>query len=158
MDKTAHVFARQRPNGTEEELKEWLERVSTTTLVRSRSRLDVVAMMLHRLLMAWYRMHELIEYTLPYFYLYFDASPQKRGIELFAMSYDCMVNNETFRRQFPHLALDRGMLDRIGKTLAVLWQIFLMFGPLWEQMRWFLSRVCGCTADMGGAWRPHGTP
>ena len=109
--------------------------------------------MLHRLLMDTLRLSPNLSEQLPDFYLYFDASPQKWGLELFATSYDCYVNGVWFRRYVPFLALDRTMLDCAGKSIALLLHIFLLFDKSWDMMRWFLSSVVGICTDLGSAER-----
>ena len=80
IDKAATLMARTHPSLTSDDIKEHLQKVGRTSLQRARVRMDIVAMLLHRLLMAWYRLNELAELTLPCFYLYFDASPQRWGV------------------------------------------------------------------------------
>jgi hypothetical protein len=47
----------------------------------------------------------------------------------------------------PHIC-QTGM-DTFGKTLTIVWQIFLVCGPLLPLVRWFCSRVRSITTDMG---------
>ena len=86
-------------------------------------RLDVVAMLLHRLLVSFWWSECLASGLVLDVYLYIDASPQRRGVELFAASYDwCCNDGSRGTRLLPFISLDRLMLDAIGKTLCLAWQ------------------------------------
>jgi hypothetical protein len=45
--------------------------------------------------------------------------------------------------------LPKSMADAVSKCIALLWQIFLMVGPLFEDVRRFCCRVRSITTDMG---------
>ena len=53
------------------------------------------------------------------------------------------------RRLLPLISLDRDYLDQIGKSLALLWIIFLIVGPSAEQVIRFCDRVRCIVSDMG---------
>jgi hypothetical protein len=85
-------------------------------------------------------------------FLFADASPQFRGRELFAATFDMYIFGETMffrRRKFTQIAVSRNMLTLLGKVTALLWQIFLQVGPHYEGIRRFCDRVGGVTTDMG---------
>ena len=87
-------------------LCENLERIHPEVLCKARVRADIVAMVLHRLLVEWWLVQELNAGLCIDAYLYIDASPQKRGIELWAASYDFHVHGtETGRRLLPFIQL-----------------------------------------------------
>ena len=112
----------------------------------SRVRLDLVAMLIWRHL--WRRlMPESCSAT--NLYLWADASPQKRGIELFAASVDVLSGYLSRRWLLPVIGLPRIALDHVGKTLALLWMVVLITGPSPRAIRSFLSRARCTTSDMG---------
>ena len=41
------------------------------------------------------------------------------------------------------------MADAMSKSIALLWQIYLMVGPGYQQVRGFCNRVRSFTTDMG---------
>ena len=86
-------------------------------------------------------------------FLYIDSSPQVRGNELFACSFEIFNRQDGswwfLRRYMPLLALGRDYLGAPGKCVALLWLIFLMAGPCWQQMRRFCSMVRVILTDMG---------
>ena len=88
-----------------------------------------------------------------YFYLFVDASPQWRGRELYAASFDMMgiVGTALFwqRRLFTQIAISRCMYSALGKTAALLWQILLQVGGEYWAMRAFCNNVAGVTTDLG---------
>ena len=53
-------------------------------------------------------------------FIYCDASPRHRGIELFASTFDWICVGETGRRQFPSMHLPRGMMNHVGKSICLL--------------------------------------
>ena len=110
------------------ELMHHLPSCASELLRRGRVRLDCVSMLLHRRL--WVSMvTERLENIA--IYLFTDASPQWRGIELFASSYDVSVNGgPAERRLFPLISIDKSRMDTLGKALTLLWQICLIVGPL----------------------------
>lgn len=89
-----------------------LRQLGPELIRKSRVRLDAVAMLLAR---------EAFEKTcdnhdgLPYLYLYADASPQERGLEMFGASWDIVSAEGIERRLFPLVRLDREQLTASGK-------------------------------------------
>ena len=79
-----------------------------------------------------------------------DASPQWKCLELFAATFDVLVNG-TYgcRVLFPIVALDREHRDAAGKLEAFLWMVFLIAGPSFTTMRAFLKNIWGMCTDMG---------
>lgn len=53
------------------------------------------------------------------------------------------------RRLMPMIALQRGALDAIGKSLALVWVIWLLVGPHIDQVIHFCNRVRSICTDMG---------
>ena len=148
----AHVasedYARAHARGTtmtHTELLGGVEEVGRETIRKARVRFDVLLMLIWRI---WWAA------TAPgetWFHLYCDASPQLRGLELFASTFDVYYAMEAGmqfkRRLFPNvMPLGKNVL---GKVFTMLWQIFLMFGPDVERIAAFLGRVVSITTDMG---------
>lgn len=123
-----------------------LRQLGPELIRKSRVRLDAVAMLLAR---------EAFEKTcdnhdgLPYLYLYADASPQERGLEMFGASWDIVSAEGIERRLFPLVRLDREQLTASGKMAALLWQCFLVSGKNWALFKTYLGRVRSLTTDMG---------
>lgn len=111
----------------------------------ARVRLDLVAMLLSR------KMLQTMFDTCPNMniYLFADASPQWRGLEMFAASMDIQDGQAILRRLLPVLSLDRVQLDALGKVMALLWQVFLVCGPSYKVLKTFLRRVRAVVTDMG---------
>ena len=138
-DKFGKLFARAcgMPAAT---LCENLERIHPEVLRKARVRADIVVMVLHRLLVGWWLVQELNAGLCIDAYLYIDASPQKRGIELWAASYDFHVHgNETGRRLLPFIQLHREMLDVADKPIVLVHQLWLVAGPTEENLRFFFQ-------------------
>ena len=71
-----------------------------------------------------------------------------------AATFDIIVNDERggflqFRRLFPAVSVSTDMVSALGKTLSLLWQVFLVAGPSFARMRAYLSRVRSITTDFG---------
>jgi hypothetical protein len=80
--------------------------------------------------------------------LWSDASPQWRGVELFASSFELVLPGGVQRRKFPFVQATFGF-DALSKVLTLLWQIFLQVGPDFSCVRAFCNAIrCMCT-DMG---------
>ena len=123
--------------------------INRETLRLSRVRLDVLCMSIHRRLCS--QLLSGARGSQTSIYLYTDSSPQWRGSELFASSievYDC-GEEYLSRRLLPVVALDKGLFDGIGKTLALLWQLWLCCGPGWVAMKRACRRVRAIVSDMG---------
>ena len=137
----ARLFARGG-RGTASELLSELPCVSRERLRSARVRLDCVAMMV------WRAFFATLPVELTHIYIWADASPQWRGLEIYAASFDVITKGLLFRRMLPLVSLKRGG-GAIEKVCALLWQIFLMVGPGEEIVRAFCSRVRAITTDMG---------
>ena len=108
----------------------------------ARVRLDTVAMLVHR------HFWQSLVWAEVAIHIWCDASPQWRGFELFAASFDLLAPGFCQRRAFPFITPELGQ-DLTSKTVALLWQIFLVVGPTFLAVRAFCNRVvCICT-DMG---------
>jgi len=144
----AKIMSRNGPESVPEMMSK-VEGVNRETLRKARVRLDCTVMLLSRLLFA----QSTAGRDLPFVYLFTDASPQWRGSELFATSWDWIsfVDDDPhfFRKLLPVVSLDRGHIDGYGKTLCILWQIALVVGPTWAAMKMALSRVRAIITDMG---------
>lgn len=121
--------------------------VHSEVLRRARVRLDCVTMLLFRQL--WASLVEAVGDGAVSIYMFADASPQWRGLELYAGSFDLFDGKVIQRRLFPMISLDRSFQDAAGKSLALLWQIYLMTGPSFNMVRLFCSRVRSITTDQG---------
>lgn len=86
---------------------------------------------------------------MPSLYLWCDASPQFRGLEMFAASVDLFADMFYKRWLMPVVSLPRDALDAQGKTIALLWQILLLVGVSKTDIRSFLRRVRSITTDQG---------
>ena len=142
----AQLFSRAgRVNAIE--LCEQTEDASYDLLRRSRVRLDVVAMLL------WRGVFAALDLTEVDLYLYADGSPQWRGKELYAVSFDLVIrrgqHREVLRRMCPILQLGLRALSAQGKTLATLWMLFLLVGPFPARFVEVLGRVRSITTDLG---------
>ena len=136
----AKIFAR---TGTEcaADMLSRTERVSRTTLLRARTRLDCVAMLLLR---TFYLRRRIADLDL---YVFVDGSPLWRGSELFAATIDVFYPNYFRRTLLPVVSLAYGHLDVTGKTTALLWQLLLIFGAC--SLAAICDRVRSVTTDNG---------
>ena len=142
-------FATVFTNTNSPRTKTILDHIKTAnfqTIRSTRIKLDTVAYNLFRQL--WKR---LIDDRIC-IYMYLDSSPQLRGEELFAVSFELHDPSGKLlweRRLAPLIALQRDFFDACGKALALVWIIFLLVGPAVES----IVRFCGCvrsiTTDMG---------
>lgn len=121
-----------------------LKSTSGRLLIKSRIRLDCAANLAHR---AWWSQARLsVDVSV---HIFCDASPQWRGIELFATTVDIVVDGCLYRRLAPLVSLSKAQLDHHGKLGALLWQLFLMCGPTFEDMASFCRAVRSVTTDLG---------
>jgi hypothetical protein len=129
------------------ELQARVPTVNYETLRRARVRLDVLGMMITR------RWVEHIFESVPMhkvgFYVFIDASPQWRGLELLATSVDISEAGVLARHFLPALSLPKEFNDALGKGVALLWQAFLCFGFSFAALRRFAESVRSITSDMG---------
>ena len=131
------------------EVDEKVVKVCRETLRKARVTLDIVSMKLHRIA---FSRRMATDAPRPYarnLYLYCDASPQWRGTEMFAATVDESDGTSITRCMLPLVSLARNQLDAIGKMVALLWQLWLIYGPSWDRMRAALSRVRGIVSDAG---------
>ena len=113
--------------------------IDKETLRRARVRTDLVAMQVFRLMYP--------QLDRPTFHVWTDASPQWRGLEYCASSFDTYHNGTLTRRLMPCVSLTRGRTSAVHKCLALLWQCFLMVGP--AQLQQFCRSIRGIVTDMG---------
>ena len=123
--------------------------VNKENIRAARVRLDLMCMTLIR---SWLRLFmggDRLQFV--NMFVYTDASPQWRGSELAATSLEVADLNTNFwsRRLLPVVQLDRGLYDATGKTLALLWQLWLCCGPSWGDMVRACSRIRAIVSDLG---------
>lgn len=122
-----------------------MEFVSGRLLNKSRVRLDCAAMLLHR---RWWAVQ--LQSGEPIsVHLLCDSSPQWRGVELFAATFDIVVGGRLVQRLAPLVSLGKTQLDLSGKVAALLWQAFLLTGPSFASLKDFCGAVRSVTADLG---------
>lgn len=131
---------------SEDELEGKLQVVGYPTLRLARMRLDCVAMLVWR---RWWSQTLSAAGAKANVYIFCDASPTWRGVELWASSFDVFDGEGFMRRLFPCVALNTQLVDAKGKTMALLWQIFLLVGPSFDMVRRMCGRVRGIVTDMG---------
>ena len=120
------------------------EGICIEVLRKARVRLDCVAMM------CWRRLFSTMDLSSTWFQLWIDGSPQWRGREMLAMSFEVVVPGEYYQRKlFPVVALRSSQLDACSKAMCLLWAIFLLVGPSAAAVRQFLSRVRCIVSDCG---------
>lgn len=141
----ARVFARSSKSSVHELTKN-LVCVPAEVLRRARVRLDCLAMLLFRKLWAQMCQDNMAGLSV---YLFTDASPQWRGLEMYASTVDIFDGANIMRKMLPMVSLERDFMDTVGKTFAILWQSFLMVGPTVGMMRAWCSRVRAVTTDQG---------
>jgi hypothetical protein len=139
--KYARIFAR---TGTETAaaMMARTRSVNHDTIRLARTRLDVTAMLIFR------RFFETLPVEDLAIYIWCDSSPQWRGLELFASTFEISMPGFCIRRAFPFITPALG-LSSFAKGVALLWQIFLTVGPSFLLMRRFCNAVCGFCTDMG---------
>ena len=69
--------------------------------------------------------------------------------ELQGFSIDVHYEGTKIRLLAPSVSLGKDMMGHVGKTIAMLWQIFLLVGPHFDDMRLFLNHLGGFTSDYG---------
>ena len=118
---------------------------SRKTLDRNAAKLDVVDCLLERRALRADRQFD----TARSIHLYTDGSPVT-GEELQGMIMDVVYRSGEGRRAtLPGASLFYGAMDAISKSVAMLWAIFLICCPLFEDMAWFLSKVQTVITDGG---------
>ena len=86
---------------------------------------------------------------MPNIHIFCDASPQARGIELFAASWDLEQDGVAERRLFPIIRLSRRQLTAAGKLSGLLWMMFLVSGQSLSTFMSFLTNVRSIVTDFG---------
>lgn len=127
-----------------EELSAKVSKAGGTLLVKSRVTLDCSANLLHR---QWWA--SVCKEAGVSVHIFCDASPQWRGIELFATSVDFIVGGQLCRRLAPLVSLNKAQMGHHGKLAALLWQLYLMTGPTFASMQELCAAVRSVTTDLG---------
>ena len=81
--------------------------------------------------------------------LFVDASPQWRGTDMHAASFEITIGSLFYRRLFTPIALETGQRGLADKMVALVWQIFLLVGPSYNMVRKFLNSVVCILTDAG---------
>ena len=115
-------------------------------LRRSRPRLDIAAML-------WHRMTNPLRRGAAFRYVTFDASSQ-RGVEIFASSERiCTFDTEFFvtcqRRRLPLVVLGHGRVSLGDKLQAFVHQTWLEYGPFVKSVHVANAAVRQCLSDSG---------
>ena len=143
LQEASPAFANILSEGPAERLLAGQVKVSKETVRQGRVRLDVTAMWLHR---DWWQSLDKERVGI---FIFIDGSPQWRGTEMFAGSVDVIVEGVVHRRILPCVALEHTHMDGVSKTIALLWAVFLMVGPRFEDVRAFCDRVIAICSDSG---------
>lgn len=122
-----------------------LQKVAPEILRRARTRFDISTMLMYRSMFAdLFRRGDEV-----FFYLFADASPQWRGVDMFGATIDIYHAKAFTRKLLPIVSLSRSRMDSLGKLFTLLWQCYLLIGPSLDVFRWFLMRVKAITTDFG---------
>lgn len=95
-----------------------MQMVHKEVLRRSRVRLDCVAMLLFRRF--WATLMDTVEEHQVNLYLFADASPQWRGLEMYASSFDLVDGDNIVHKLFPFVALDKSFQGATGNCGPIL--------------------------------------
>ena len=116
--------------------------LGATTLARAAARLDAVDFLLERRRWEADREFDLVSSVT----LYSDGSPVT-GEELQGMVMDVCKRDGNHRRvTLPGATLFYGNMSAMSKGVTLLWACYLMAGPSFEAMSYFVSKViCICT-------------
>jgi len=116
------------------------------TFDRAAAKLDIVDLLLERRAFRADREFDCVKCI----QIYSDSSPVT-GEELQGMLMDVHYNDGRPGRRatFPGSSLWYGQFGAIPKAVAVLWGCFLLCGPLFADMRWWLSKVSAVLTDAG---------
>lgn len=142
-DAFARILARSGLQ-TRAELMCGLQRVNREVLRRARVRVDCCDMLL------WREFFRTLDLSTLDIFIFVDGSPQYRGLEMFATTLDLFISGSIpfhVRLLLPVIALRRDFLDQTGKTVGLLWQLFLVAGSLLLQP--LLFRVRAILSDNG---------
>lgn len=124
-----------------------MPKVNNETLRLARAWAGVFVMMLWRLAFAETFQSE--DLSKVHIFLFSGASPQWRGVEVFCSSFDLVKGDRVQRRLMPFVCLSRNMLNCAGKTVALMWQLWLLLGPNYRMFRAACRRVRAVTSDLG---------
>ena len=117
-----------------------------TVLRQARVRLDATVMLLWR----WYWSEATSSDRDVALFLWIDSSPQRRGIEFLASSWDVFVNGHyRMRRKLPAIKLSRALWTAFGKALGLAWQVFLVAGHQIPVLYKVWGSIRSITTDMG---------
>ena len=142
MAKAAKIFARVSSEDAAT-LNAGVQHISYDMLRKSRVILDSVACAVWREFLA----QSLSNLNV---FLWVDASPQHSGEELLSIVADFIAPGGIhFRRLLPQICLPRHYWDTQGKTLALVWALFLVGGPTSERVAALCCRVASVTTDFG---------
>ena len=149
-EKWAKIFARAADISGPEMMGE-ISVVSYEVLRKCRMKLDFVANIYHR---RWFDAMLGQQETKVHLYLMCDASPQWRGLELWAASIDVLrsgADSADVRKLLllPLITLPKSMRDQFGKCAAFVWQAFLVAGPSFDGVRRWLNSIRGVLTDLG---------
>ena len=81
--------------------------------------------------------------------LFVDASPQWKRQELYAATIDTITAQSHTRRLLPVLQLPPALFALAGKATALLWMMWLCFGPSYLLLRAALDSITFINTDMG---------
>jgi hypothetical protein len=121
-------------------------KVSTTVIRQARFRLDAMALKL------WRAFLESMDLAACSVVLYIDTSPQWRGLDMVASSFDLVCPGAlklVFQRLFSFVCLEHGQHSAIDKLIALIWQIWLIAGPRYKKIRDFCNSVVGVLTGAG---------
>ena len=138
----AKLFARGGA-GTREELSARLIKVGMRLVRQARVRVDAVAMLCTAKVLEEAMTH----ISSMHVYMFCDGSPQWRGLELYASTFDFIIAGDLMRILAPVIFLARGQLDAVSKTAGLLWQLCLVCGS--KILPAVLSRVRAILTDGG---------
>lgn len=122
-----------------------MRKACCSTLQLARINLDIVAMTVTRAL--WRSLLSTHAGRLR-IYLHCDAPPQQSA-EFFATTANIFAGVLSRRWLLPRAALVAEMMGARGKTLAIIFQVFLVAGPEFQRVRAFCGKVVPITTDMG---------
>jgi len=116
-----------------------------SSLDRAKARAEVVSILLERRRFHADRVHDAIDAIT----LYTDASPTT-GLEFQGMVADVFRKNGQLERiTLPGSTLCYGMQDAVAKSMALVWSIWLVTGPILADVAYFCDSVVGITTDSG---------
>ena len=129
---------------TKQHLLGTLDRISREQLRKARARIDVMGMWIWMSFWAVILMSDINRVNI---YVFTDASPQRRGREMYASSFELFWDSELWRRMFPNTTPIDMTLN--GKLTALLFQMVLSFGPDLSVLDIFTTRIRSIVSDSG---------